>query len=351
MGAECAGGGSDMNVAVRDDLNWGHNTNKGNMFRIKKYRPDMSFIIPLLNEADSLQELYKWIVVVLESYNYNSYEIIFVDDGSTDDSFNIIKQIMKKNRAVKVIRLRKNFGKSTALNQAFGLAHGKIIFTLDADLQDDPEEIPRFIDKINEGFDLVSGWKRSRKDPIMGKNIPSKLFNYAVSYISGLNLHDFNCGFKAYRQHVVKNISLYGELHRYIPAIAFAQGYKVTEISVRHHPRKHGMSKFGFERFSHGLFDFITVIFLTKFIKRPMHFFGWLGGVLFTSGFIFCSYLSFLWFCGSTIGNRPLLIMGVLFILVGMQMLSTGLIAEMITYNRNRNKENVIEFIGGWEDI
>jgi glycosyltransferase involved in cell wall biosynthesis len=309
--------------------------------------PYLSFIIPLLNEAKSLDTLYEKIVHVLKPYDYN-YELIFVDDGSTDASFKTIQEIREKDPSVKIIRFRKNFGKSAALNQGFRFAKGDIIFTLDADLQDDPKEIPRFISKINEGFDLVSGWKQSRKDSVLMKNLPSKLFNFAVGHIVGLKIHDYNCGFKAYRKQLAKNLSLYGDLHRYIPALAFSQGYKVTEIPVEHHARRHGKSKFGLERFTHGLFDFLTITFLIKFLKRPMHFFGWFGGILSTFGFGVCLYLSVLWFGGESIGNRPLLILGILLILIGMQMLSTGLIAEMIVHSQKRSEEDVIEYISGW---
>lgn len=314
----------------------------------EKHKLDLSILVPLYNESESLVELYEGIIRELKKDNY-SYEIIFVDDGSRDDSFSIINSLREKDSAVKALRFRRNFGKSIALNQGFRVACGEIIITMDADLQDDPKEIPRFISKIGEGYDLVSGWKEARKDPLLRKKIPSKLFNYVIALVSGLKLHDFNCGFKAYKRTLIKQLFLYGDLHRYIPALSFAMGYKVAEIPVQHHPRRHGKSKFGLERFSHGFFDFLSVTFLTKFLKRPMHFFGWIGILFFITGFGFCLYLTALWFLGETIGHRPLLILGVLFILVGAQMISTGLIAEMIAHGRQREQEDVIETFIGWE--
>jgi glycosyltransferase involved in cell wall biosynthesis len=311
----------------------------------------VSILIPLFNEGKSINELYLGITKVLRKHNFN-YEIIFVDDGSTDDSFEIIRSLQYKDSNVRAIRFRRNFGKSMALDQGFRKTRGEIVITMDADLQDDPKEIPRFIAKVEEGFDLVSGWKESRKDSVLTKNLPSKLFNFVVRTVSGAKLHDFNCGFKAYRRHFVKSLTLYGDLHRFIPALAFAQGYKVAEISVRHHARPHGKSKFGLERFSRGFFDFLTVTFLTKFLKRPMHFFGWLGGLFFLGGFVSCFYLTVLWWFGEAIGHRPLLILGVLLILVGVQMVSTGLIAEMITYGRQkREQEDFVEEILGWNEL
>jgi hypothetical protein len=219
---------------------------------------------------------------------------------------------------------------------------------MDADLQDDPKEIPRLIDKLNEGYDLVSGWKKIRKDSIISKNIPSKLFNMMVRWGSGLKLHDFNCGFKAYRRAVAEKLHLYGEMHRFVPALVHAQGYRVTEIPVKHHPRKFGVSKFGLTRFTHGFFDFMTVVFLMKFLKRPMHFFGGLGSLVSALGIVICAYMTYLWFAGEMIGHRPLLILGVLLIIVGMQMVTTGLVAEMLNYNNRKHDsgEIVEEWLG-----
>jgi len=237
---------------------------------------DISFVIPAFNEARSLKGLYEAICVQMETIT-NDFEVVFVDDGSSDRSFEIMHELALKDSKVKIIKLRRNFGKSIALNEGFRLAQGDIIFTMDADLQDDPKEIHRFLEKLEEGYDLISGWKQKRKDPVLSKNLPSRLFNLMIGQFSGLKLHDHNCGFKAYRKSVAKGISLYGDLHRYIPAIAHSTGWKVSEIPIEHHERTFGKSKYGLERFFHGFFDFITVLFITKYLKRPMHFFGWFG--------------------------------------------------------------------------
>lgn len=304
----------------------------------RKMSVKLSIVIPLLNEGESITELYHRIVSELELMACN-YEIIFIDDGSNDGSFEIIGKLREGNDCVKGIRLRRNFGKSIALNEGFRCSVGDIVITMDADLQDDPSEISRLVEKINEGYDLVSGWKKIRKDSIIKKNIPSKIFNRIVRLATGLGLHDFNCGLKAYRQQVVEKLYLYGEMHRFVPVLVHAQGFRVTEIPVKHHPRKFGVSKFGLARFTHGFFDLITVVFLTKFLKRPMHFFGGLGALISMIGFISCAYLTVLWFAGETIGNRPLLILGVLLIIVGMQLVTTGLVAEMLNFN-NRKRDN-----------
>jgi len=304
----------------------------------------ISFVIPVFNEQNSLYELYD--LIALEMSAVDDYEVIFVDDGSNDSSFEVIQQLLQKDSRIKGLKLRRNFGKSVALDEGFKFAQGDIIITLDADLQDDPREVPRLIAKLNEGYDLVSGWKQQRKDHVLSKNIPSILFNYMVGMMSGLKLHDYNCGFKVYSKKLVKRLSLYGGLHRYIPAIAHSLGFKVTEIPVVHHPRQYGKSKYGIERFSHGLFDFITIVFLTRYLKRPMHFFGWFGILFFSSGFGVCSYLTVLWLIGEKIGTRPLLILGVLLILVGIQFIFTGLIAEMITYNSQKEAgEDIVEVV------
>lgn len=304
---------------------------------------NVSFVVPLLNEQHSLDELHQRIVQEMQKVGL-TYEIIFIDDGSSDGSFDVIKKLREQNSAVKGIRFRRNFGKSLALNEGFRHAKGEILITMDSDLQDDPKEIPRFIDKINKGYDLVSGWKKDRKDPVLRKNIPSKFFNLMLRSGSGLKLHDFNCGFKAYRRSAVEKLHLYGELHRFIPALVHAQGYKVTEIPVDHSSRRYGKSKFGLSRFANGFFDFLTVVFLTKFLKRPMHFFGGLGSLVSAIGFVICGYLTYLWFSGAAIGHRPLLILGVLLIIVGMQMMMTGLVAEMINYrNRSFNNEGIVD--------
>lgn len=300
---------------------------------------DYSFVISVFNEEESLPLLLNSIVQVMEKVE-GDYELIFVDDGSSDNSYKIIRKLHAENHMVKAIKLRRNFGKSCALEEGFKFSQGNIVFTLDADLQDDPNEIPRFLSKITEGFDLVSGWKKNRKDPYLSKNIPSKLFNFMIRTFSGLKLHDYNCGFKAYKKVVVKRLSLYGELHRYIPAMVHSMGFNVGEIPVVHHSRSFGKSKYGIKRFFHGFFDFLTVIFLTKYLKRPMHFFGLIGSLLMFTGFLVCSYLSILWCLGETIGSRPLLILGILLMLVGGQLFSTGLIAEMITHGQQKKNSD-----------
>jgi len=306
---------------------------------------DVSFVIPVFNEENSLKELHDRINTQIKPLTEN-YDIIFVDDGSTDNSLEILNKICEKNRHIKIIKLRKNFGKSIALDEGFKLAQGEIIFTMDADLQDDPKEISRFMSKLTDGYDLVVGWKQQRKDSFLSKKLPSKFFNCIVNIASGLKIHDHNCGFKAFRKDLVKRLSLYGDLHRYIPALAHSMGFKVTEIRVEHHTRSYGKSKYGIKRFYHGFFDFMTIIFLTKYLKRPMHLFGWFGVLFSLSGFVICSYLTVLWFWGEKIGGRPLLILGVLLILVGIQFVSTGLVAEMITHGSQKKvKEDIVETI------
>jgi glycosyltransferase involved in cell wall biosynthesis len=308
---------------------------------------DISFVIPVKDEEGTLEELYKEIVKNTISLNL-SFEIIFVDDGSTDNSYEILKEIHKKDKRVKLIKFRRNFGKASALSSGFQRAKGEIIITMDADLQDDPKEIPRFIEKIKEGYDLVSGWKKERKDPLT-KKIPSKIFNKLASILTGVKIHDFNCGYKAYRREVIENLEIYGELYRYIPALAHSKGFSVTEIPVIHHERKHGKSKYGWERILKGFLDLITVIFITKFLKRPMHFFGGTGIIFFSTGFIInLSLVIYKFLTGALIGTRPLLTLGVLLMIVGVQFLSTGLIAEMlnnITHERKR-EYLILEEIG-----
>jgi glycosyltransferase involved in cell wall biosynthesis len=290
---------------------------------------DISIIIPLYNEEDSLNELTKQIVSVLEGLE-KSYEICFVDDGSTDDSLPRIKRLREENQNIKILSFRKNYGKSAALSEGFKMASGDIIITIDADLQDDPAEIPNLISKINDGYDLVSGWKKKRHDPIT-KTLPSKLFNFITARFTGIKIHDFNCGLKAYRQEVIKEIPVYGSLHRYLPVLAHWKGFAVGEISVQHRARKYGVTKYGWRRFFDGFFDLFTVLFLTRYRQKPLHLFGFFGMTSFIAGFVISVYLTFLWFLGYGIGNRPLLFLGILLIIVGMQSFSIGLIGEMIT--------------------
>ncbi|MFA5511055.1 MAG: glycosyltransferase [Candidatus Kapaibacterium sp.] len=322
------------------------NTESRKTFRDAKI--DISVVIPLLNEADSLPELSLLLEEELTKLSKGRWEVIFVDDGSTDDSFDMIKQINKRNKRFKCIRFRRNYGKSAALSVAFAKAVGNIVITMDADLQDDPTEISNLIDKIHEGYDLVSGWKKKRYDPI-SKTLPSKLFNSVTSAVSGIKLHDFNCGLKAYRKTVVKTVKIYGEMHRYIPSLAFWEGFKVTEIPVKHHPRRYGKSKFGVSRFMYGFLDLLTVLFTTKYFKRPLHFFGSVGFLLTFVGLIINLYLTYEWVMGLTyLSNRPLALFGVALIIVGIQFISMGLIGEMIIKNfmlTNQNKYSIKEII------
>jgi len=253
---------------------------------------NISVVIPLLNEDESLQELYDWIVRVVQSNHY-SYEILFIDDGSTDSSWETIQRLSNKDSNVKGIKFQTNYGKSQALNAGFEIAQGDVIITMDADLQDSPDEIPELYNLIkNEGFDLISGWKKKRFDSKIRKNIPSKLFNLAARKTSGLKLHDFNCGLKAYKNEVIKNIDVYGEMHRYIPVLAKNAGYtKIDEKVVVHQARKYGVTKFGMDRFINGFLDLITIWFLSKFGKRPMHLFGLLGSLMFLIGFLSALYI------------------------------------------------------------
>ena len=303
----------------------------------------ISIVIPVLNEEDSIQELYLNLKQVLNQLK-NPYEIVFVDDGSADNTFVILEEIASNHDDVSIIKLRRNFGKSIALNTAFRYVGGDIIITMDGDLQDDPEEIPKFIEKIEEGYDLVVGWKYPRNDPIT-KKIPSKFFNKVTCMLTGINLHDFNCGFKAYKRVVIDNISLYGEMHRYIPALATWNGFKITEIKVKHHPRKYGKSKYGFSRLFKGLLDLITVKFLTCYATRPMHVFGIPGTISVLVGSFIGLYLVILkYWKGVLLIERPLLLLAVLLILLGLQFLSIGLLGEMMVF-QGVERENVGRYI------
>ena len=304
----------------------------------------ISFVIPVFNEEESLRELYQRIIANVEPTGHTC-EIIFVDDGSSDNSLNVLKDLHSEDGRVKVIQFRRNFGKAAALMAGFAQAEGEVVFTMDADLQDDPVEIPRFLEKLDQGFDLVSGWKYPRLDPI-SKTAPSKLANFTIRLGSGMDLHDFNCGFKAMRAEVAKELKLYGELHRYVPVLANWRGFNVTEIKVKHHPRQFGKSKYGFRRLFRGLFDFITVVFLIRFTRRPLHFFGWLGLLPLGLGMIIDGYLTVLWLMGEPIGQRPLLTLGTLLIIIGAQFFTLGLLAEMVSYSiLSREEEYTIRKI------
>lgn len=302
----------------------------------------LSVVIPLYNEEGSLMELSLALKKVFDLLKCN-YEVILIDDGSTDGSFEKIKEINKRNSRYHCIKLRRNYGKSAALSVGFKEAKGDIIITMDADLQDDPNEIPELIKVINSGYDLVSGWKKIRYDPFI-KRHTSKIFNYFTSKVSGVRLHDFNCGLKAYRKDVIKSVKVYGEMHRYIPALAHLMGFKVTEKVVKHHPRKFGVTKFGANRFLNGFFDLLTVAFTNKFIKKPLHLFGTLGIFFSFIGFAITLYLTILKFFGNeSISNRPLFLVGILLIIVGFQSFSLGLIAEMITKSSHGDEDIFIE--------
>lgn len=301
-------------------------------------KPDISIIIPVCNEGENIGELYNKLHTVLSKLGKTS-EIIFVDDGSTDNTFEKLKSI--KDDEVKIIRFQTNYGKSAALSCGFKKSRGKFVITMDGDLQDDPKEIPRFLDELKE-FDMVSGWKSKRHDPV-SKTVPSRFFNALTRYITGVKIHDFNCGFKGYRNYVVKNVNLYGEFHRYIPALAHWKGYTVGEIEVEHHPRVHGKSKYGIERILKGFLDLITVTFLTLYKKRPLHVFGGIGFLLIFSAIIINLHLVYLWISGIKIGDRPLLMLGILLTVLGAQFISLGLIGELITNSRN-NDDYIIKF-------
>lgn len=293
----------------------------------------VSVVIPLLNEYESLPELARQLETVLERVAGGKYEVLFIDDGSTDDSFRVIHDIHARNNKFKAIRFRTNHGKSAALAVGFAECTGDIVITMDADLQDDPNEIPALIAKLDEGYDLVSGWKRKRHDP-WHKTLPSKLFNSVTSSMSGIRLHDFNCGLKAYRKEVVHSVQVYGEMHRYIPALAHWEGFRVTEIPVQHRARQFGSSKFGISRFLKGYLDLLTVVFTTRYIKRPLHFFGAVGSLFAIVGLITDVYLAVEWFFGRTsLSNRPLALFGIAMIIVGVQLISIGLIGELIVKN------------------
>ncbi|WP_077403794.1 glycosyltransferase family 2 protein [Cellulophaga omnivescoria] len=302
---------------------------------------NLSIVIPLLNEEESLKELHDWIVSVMQS-NHFLYEILFIDDGSTDNSWKIISELSTTNPNVKGIRFFKNFGKSQALHAGFKAVKGNVVITMDADLQDNPEEIPELYNLIiNDGYDLISGWKKKRYDSVIAKNLPSKLFNWAAQKTSGVKLHDFNCGLKAYRKEVVKNIEVSGEMHRYIPVLAKNAGFtKIDEKVVQHQARKYGSTKFGMERFINGFLDLITIWFLSKFGKRPMHLFGALGALMFVIGFGFALYLGidklFLNKFGRLITERPQFYISLTAMVMGSQLFLAGFIGEIIV----RSKKN-----------
>lgn len=300
----------------------------------------LTFIIPAKNEEDSVKILYQEITNVLKRIG-KIYEIIFIDDGSTDHTFIKLQELRKKDRRIKIIKLRGNFGKSLALQIGFENAKGNILFTMDADLQDNPREIPYFLKKLNQGYDLVSGWKKKRHDPSFSKVIPSRIINFLIRKLTGLHIHDSNCGFKAYRRIVVDNLNLYGELYRFIPVIAAKQNFKVGEITVEHRVRQYGKTKFGWKRGIKGILDLLTIIFLTDYVRRPGHFFGTLGLISFFLGFLIGIYISYLRFTTGSIQYRqPLLFLGILLMIIGIQLITSGLLAEMIIYTKQKPDYN-----------
>ncbi|NND63475.1 MAG: glycosyltransferase family 2 protein [Flavobacteriaceae bacterium] len=309
---------------------------------------NLSIVIPLLNEEESLNELHHWIADVMQSNGF-LYEIIFIDDGSTDDSWNVIESLAQKNSSVKGIRFLKNFGKSQALHAGFEMAQGQVVVTMDADLQDNPEEIPEMYQMVTkDNYDLVSGWKKKRHDPIIGKNLPSKLFNFAARRTSKVKLHDFNCGLKAYKSEVVKNIEVTGEMHRYIPVLAKSAGFnRIGEKVVQHQARKYGKTKFGMERFIRGFLDLITISFLSRFGKRPMHLFGAWGALMLFVGFCFALYLGidklFINPSGRLITERPQFYIALTAMILGSQFFVAGFLGEMILQTKKDRKNYIIK--------
>jgi glycosyltransferase involved in cell wall biosynthesis len=311
---------------------------------------DISVVIPLLNEEESLPELTEWIARVMRDHNF-SYEVIYVDDGSTDDSWNVIQQLRAKNENIKGIRFQRNYGKSAALNEAFRAAQGNVVITMDADLQDSPDEIPELRRLIVEDkYDLVSGWKKVRYDNTLTKNIPSRFFNAVTRRISKIKLHDFNCGLKSYNKKVVKSIEVYGEMHRYIPVIAKWAGFrKIGEKVVEHRKRKYGVTKFGWDRFINGFLDLMSITFVGKFSKKPMHFFGLLGTIFFLVGFLTSLILIVSKIINPeyAITNRPTFYIALTAIIIGVQLFLSGFLSELISRNSvSRNSYLVEDRIG-----
>jgi len=293
---------------------------------------DVSVVVPLLNEVDSLQELADKIGEALQEY---TFEILLIDDGSNDGSWELIESLSEHDDRVKGIKLRRNYGKSAAMQAGFDSATGEFTVTMDADLQDDPFEVPQMIQTLKNGSDLVSGWKKERHDPV-SKTVPSRFFNAVTRWVTGIQLHDFNCGLKAYRREVTEHIHLYGELHRYVPLLAKWQGFdNIEEQQVKHHPRKYGKTKFGLSRFMHGFLDLLTLLFVNRYMQRPMHFFGTIGVILTIAGMMINGYIASLKiFWDQPIGDRPLLFLGILLVVIGVQFFSIGFLGEMVNKNR-----------------
>jgi glycosyltransferase involved in cell wall biosynthesis len=312
--------------------------------------PTISVVAPAFEEERSVALLFEELEAALDPLG-EPWEVVFVDDGSADGTFAALTRLHAKNDNVRVVRLRRNFGKSAALAAGFEEARGDIVVTIDADLQDDPAEIPRLLAKLDEGFDLVSGWKSNRRDP-WTRRVPSRIFNRMASAVSGIRLHDVNCGLKAYRADVVRDLRIYGELHRFLPVLAHERGYRVAELPVNHRPRSHGRSRYGVERYLRGFLDLLTVSLVGRYRQRPLHLFGGIGLLLGILGTIVLAYLTVLKATGEAIGHRPLLILGVLLVVVGLQLFSLGLLGEMIrslheerTGERERERRHVDEIL------
>jgi len=302
----------------------------------------ISIVVPLYNEEESLNLLAAEIKKGVKPLQ-SDFEVIFVDDGSTDNSLKVVKDICRADKKFKYISFQKNFGKAAALQIGFNNATGDVVITMDADLQDDPNEIPNLLKKLGEGYDLVSGWKKKRYDPFIKKHT-SKIYNYVTRVFSGIKIHDMNCGLKAYRKSVVENIKVYGELHRFIPVLAKWQGFTIAEVPVKHQQRLYGKTKYGISRFFKGFVDLVTVIFVTRYVKRPMHLFGFLGAFSFLCGFIVNGYLTYLWgIKHEPLSNRPMLFLGMLLIIVGVQFFSVGLLGELMVHNSQDDKEYTIK--------
>ncbi len=299
----------------------------------------ISAVVPVYNEEESLEAFYKVLIPNLSKLD-KKYEVIFVDDGSTDNTLKILKDFEAKNNNVRIFSFRKNRGKAEVLTSGFQAAKGDFVVTLDADLQDRPEEIGKLLEKAKEGFDLVSGWRKKRKDSKLLINFPSKLFNFISGWFWGLKLNDYNCGLKLYTKEAAKSLNLYGGMQRFIPLLLHQSGFKVTEIEVVHEKRKYGKSKYGFSKSFKEFPDMFTMLFLTKYAKRPLHFFGMVGGVVSTIGLFILLYLTILRFEGKTIGNRPLLTFGVLLVIAGFQVLFTGFLADLILHISEKNNDN-----------
>ena len=290
-------------------------------------RPLISVVAPLFNEAATVAELYAQIQAALEG---SRWELVYVDDGSTDDSYERLVELHRTHSNVRVVRHRRNFGKAAALSAGFAVAQGDVVVTIDADLQDDPAEIPQLLAKLDEGYDLVSGWKCTRRDPF-ARRLFSKIYNGTTAVVTGVHLHDMNCGLKAYRAEVLQNVRLYGDMHRFVPVLAHHLGFRTTEIPVNHRPRVAGKSRYGLERYARGFFDLLTVAYLGRYRYRPLHFFGGIGMALAGAGTLILLYLTAIKIGGAAIGGRPLLMLGVVLLVVGVQFFSIGLVGELLT--------------------